>query len=111
MQQNEMNTLSEVLENLKNRSCDVEFLWNENSLVAGGKNYEPQSLQIIKTYRFEGDSNPDDSAILYVLKTNDGVIGYSLDSYGANLNYDEAYNNFIRQIPISGHNEQLKFEL
>ncbi|MDE1192618.1 MAG: hypothetical protein PW786_10840 [Arachidicoccus sp.] len=111
MQPGKMNTLTEVLNNLKQKKADTEFEWKENLLQAQGKKYPVDSLQIIKTYRFEGESDPDDSAILYIIKTNDGLVGYTLDAYGAESNYDEAYDNFIRQIPIAGHDEQLEFEL
>ncbi len=106
-----MNTLSEVIDALRKKNVDTEFVWAANTLNANDKSYAAQSLQIVKTYRFEGASDPDDSAILYIIKTSDGLIGYSIDAYGANLNYDENYENFIRQIPILGHNDQMEFIL
>lgn len=111
MQPGEMNTLYEVLNTLKQRNIDAEFLWKSDALYANDKAYDPKALQILKTYRFEGETDPDDAAILYVIKTSDGLIGYSIDAYGVNSNYDEAYDNYIRQIPIAGHDEQIAFEL
>lgn len=111
MQSNEMNTLYDVLNTLKQRNINTEFSWQRNALYVNDKAYDPSSLQIVKTYRFEGESDPDDAAILYIIKADDGLIGYSIDAYGVNSNYDEAYDNFIRQIPIAGHDEQIAFEL
>ncbi|AYD46327.1 hypothetical protein [Arachidicoccus soli] len=110
--EDEMNTLSQVLNTLKERKMDLEFKWTGNGLSAGGqKEYTKGELKILKTFRFEGDSNPDDSAILYVLRADDGTTGYSLDAYGAASNYDKDYSNFIREIEIVGHEEQLNFNL
>lgn len=109
----EMDTLSQVLEYLRNKKIDLEFRWIDHNFIGKeSKKYSPGDLTIIKTYRFEGDSNPDDSSILYILETNDGIIGYSIDSYGIYSNYtdQEGYNNFIRQIKINHEKGQKLFE-
>jgi hypothetical protein len=64
-----------------------------------GKFYQPEELTIIKTYRFEGDSDPAESSILYLIEANDGLIGYALMAYGMYSNHEdeEGYDNFIRQ--------------
>jgi hypothetical protein len=112
----EMTTLSSVLERLRIKKIDNEFRWTPEGFTAGkGKVYTPDQLTIIKTYRFEGESDPSDMEILYIIKANDGLIGYSIDAYGAYSNHEdeEGYDNFIRQIPISNRNEQdqLTFEI
>ena len=111
---NEMTTLSTVLEKLRVKKMDNEFRWTEEGFTAGkGKSYQPEDLTIIKTFRFEGDSNPSDSSILYVIEATDGLIGYSLDAYGMYSNHDdeEGYDNFIRQIKVENRDDQLLFEL
>jgi len=40
-------------------------------------------LEVVKFYRFEGMSNPDDNTILYVIETNKGEKGLLVDAYGA----------------------------
>ena len=106
----DMTTLSTVMENLRLRKADNEFRWTPEGFTAGkGKNYQPNELAILKTYRFEGESNPSDSSILYVIEANDNLIGYSLDAYGMYSNHDgeEGYDNFIRKIPMRDHGEQI----
>jgi len=39
-------------------------------------------LDVVKFYRFEGDSNPDDNTILYVIETSSGEKGLLVDAYG-----------------------------
>ncbi|KAB1228776.1 MULTISPECIES: hypothetical protein [Chryseobacterium] len=99
-----MTTLSEVMKTLSERGIQREFRMNENCEMKfenSDKIYQPAELVILKTYRFEGDSNPDDSAVLYVLKDNNGNRGMIIDSYGADSNYPgEAFDKFLRDIPI-----------
>ena len=112
MLSNDMNTISNVLDHLKVRNMDMEFQWTKQGLKSEkGKIYNAQALSILRTYRFEGASDPDDSAILYIISASDGTTGYSLDAYGTNSNYDAEYDNFIRNIPIVDHNDQIEFDL
>ena len=77
-----------------NESCEMKL---ENS----DKVYQPSELTILKTYRFEGDSNPDDNAVLYVVKDDTGNKGMIIDSYGADSNYPgQEFDEFLRKITI-----------
>jgi hypothetical protein len=100
----EMTTLSQVMNTLSKRGIHREFRMNENGdmkLDNSEQNYNPSDLTILKTYRFEGDSNPDDNAVLYVLKDIAGNRGMIIDSYGADSNYPgEKFDEFLRDIPI-----------
>jgi len=98
----EMTTLSQIIEKLRLKRQDNEFLLTPSGFSIGnGKFYGPEDLKIIKTYRFEGESDPSDSSILYVIEANDGLIGYSIDAYGVYSNHDDAnYDEYIRKIPV-----------
>ncbi|MBV9962608.1 MAG: hypothetical protein JO072_10210 [Parafilimonas sp.] len=112
-QKDEMNTLSQILNKLTVKGYDNELRWAKEGFTFKDKTYQPDELTIVKTYRFEGVSDPSDMSILYLIKANDGFIGYSLDAYGVYSNHDdeEGYDNFIRQIPVKDNEEQLLFEL
>ena len=108
----QMSTLSEVLEKLRVKRQDNEFTMDgEFFTVINGNKYTPENLTIIKTYRFEGESDPSDSSILYVIEANDGLIGYSIDAYGVYTNHDAAYDDFVRKIQVMDRDEQLIFSL
>jgi hypothetical protein len=109
-----MTTSSEVLDRLRQKKMDNEFRWTPKGFAApNGQTYRATDLEIVRAMRFEGASDPSDMEILYILKTNDGLIGYSLDAYGAYSSHDSevGYDNFIRQIPEAGHDDQLLFTL
>jgi hypothetical protein len=115
MEQTEMNTLSNILEKLRLKKMDNEFRWTPEGFSAGkGKTYQPNELKIIKVYRFEGESDPSDASVLYILEANeDGIIGYSIDAYGMYSNHDdeEGYDNFLRNVPLEDRQEQLAFDI
>ena len=60
------------------------------------KLYQPQDVNIVNFYRFEGPSNPDDMSILYVIQTNDGVKGTLVDAYGTYASPE--VNQFVLEV-------------
>jgi len=60
------------------------------------KTYPPNEVRIIDFYRFEGQSDPADSAIMYVIETKDGAKGTLIDAYGAYA--DEQINKFMGEV-------------
>ena len=113
--QHVMTTLTSVMEKLRFKGFDTEFRWIPEGFCAGkGSCYQPGDLEILKTYRFEENTDPADMCILYLIRVKEsGLTGYSLDAYGVYSNHDdeEGYDNFIRMIPEKDHQEQLLFEL
>jgi hypothetical protein len=107
----EMTTMSQVMEKLRLKRLDNEFLLSDKGFSVGnGKFYQPDQLKVVRTYRFEGESDPSDSSILYVIEAEDGLIGYSIDAYGAFSNHDDVnYNDFIRKIRTEERAEHLNF--
>lgn len=98
----QMTTLSSILEDMRIKKQDNEFIITAKGFSAvNGKTYTINDLKIIRTYRFEGDSDPSDSSILYLIEASDGLIGYSIDAYGAYSNHDnDGYDEFIKKLPV-----------
>ena len=44
--------------------------------------YTANQIQVVNFFRFEGQSDPGDNAIMYVIETNDGTKGTLIDGYG-----------------------------
>lgn len=61
-----------------------------------GKVYGPSEINIINFFRFEGETDPADSSIMYVIETNDGKKGTIVDAYGAYSDPD--LNDFIKEV-------------
>ncbi len=108
MEKIHMTTLTSVLEKLRVNRQDNEFTMTEEGFNCNStKMYQPEDLTIIKTYRFEGESDPADSAILYLIQANDGLIGYSIDTYGAYSNNADGYDDFIKKIKMEDRDDQI----
>ncbi len=108
----EMNTVSEVMKKLQEINIrELIFTGSRGFTFDNNVFYQPDGLQIIKVYRFEGISDPSDMSIIYVMETTDGLRGYSLNAYGMYDNKGMDFDNFIRLVPEKGHGEQLQFEL
>lgn len=108
MEKVHMTTLSTVLEKLRVKRQDNEFtMTDEGFSCNSSKIYQPEDLTIIKTYRFEGESDPSDSAILYLIQANDGLIGYSIDTYGAQSNNADGYDDFIKKVRMEDRENQV----
>jgi hypothetical protein len=55
-----------------------------------GKRYDPLSMTIDETVRFEGDSNPDDEAILLAVRCPEGCKGLYSAAFGAAVPPEDA---------------------
>lgn len=44
--------------------------------------YKAEEVKVVNFYRFEGESNPEDNAILYAIETCSGEKGTLSDAYG-----------------------------
>jgi hypothetical protein len=81
---------------------DTEFFVLEGGqLMLNGKIYRQQDVRILRTYRFEGESDPADQAIIYVIKAKDGSMGYGIDGYGMYSSHtNDLYHDFIQHAAI-----------
>lgn len=93
-----MATLSECTAIAIDRGYSENFRVLSNGLATedGKSIYTPHHIRISNFYRFEGNSNPDDNAILYLIDTTDGRRGTLVDAYGVYA--DALISDFIRQV-------------
>jgi len=82
---NAYSSLSVAIRKLQEEGYTEDF----NLCNAGVENktkkkvHTASELNVVKYYRFEGESNPDDNTVLYVIETASGDKGLLLDAYGA----------------------------
>lgn len=92
-----------VLAQLRKEGCKLDFRVTEDgmlSTMSDKEKFSPEQVRIVNFYRFEGESNPDDMSILYVLETDTGLKGTLSDAYGPYS--DETIENFMKQIKDLG---------
>jgi len=95
-----MKSVLEIIESLRAEGYIYDFSIKNDELCCSSEGfiYEPEDLIIEKTERYEGDSNPSDSAIIYAITAKDGTKGVLIDSYGAYA--DPKLAKIIGDIPV-----------
>ena len=94
----DMKTLASCLNKLTLDGYTENFKASEMGLLSLDKEkiYSPAEVEIVNFYRFEGESDPADSSILYAIKTSDGIKGTLSDSYGPYADPNVA--KFIKEV-------------
>jgi hypothetical protein len=94
----EMKTLASTLNKLVLEGFTEDFKASETGLLSLQREhkYLPEEVHVVDFFRFEGDSDPADSSILYAIETNDGTKGTLTDAYG--LYADPAVSKFMKQV-------------
>jgi hypothetical protein len=98
-----MTPLSVVLKRIADKGYGRELKISEDGarLDENGSVYSAGQLTIIKVYRFEGESDPGDMAVVYLVHTADEEKGFLMNAYGPYSDQDNPYyDDFVKEIPI-----------
>ena len=85
-----MKDLASCVNQMKEEGYKEDFQVTEDGLHTfdKSKSYQPNQVRIVNFYRFEGESDPGDNTILYVIETDGGEKGTLVDGYGAYASED-----------------------
>ena len=72
-------SVSNALKELNAKGFNYDFNIHEEEIAKNPNEYE-----IIHIYRYEGNSNPDDEAIVYGIRSKSGVKGVYVSGFSAN---------------------------
>ncbi len=75
-------TVTEAIQQLKDKGYTLEFNLEQDKLVAGENEYPVEAFEIVDLYRYEGPSDPADEATVYALSSKDGLKGVLVMGYG-----------------------------
>ena len=94
----DMKTLAACLNKVVKEGYTENFKVTEEGLksLETEKIYQPDQIHIVNFFRFEGASDPSESAILYVIETNNGAKGSLTDAYG--MYADPDIDKFIKAV-------------
>ncbi len=76
------DTVSEAVNGLKNRGFELDFNLRENCLVCHEHRFNVNDFEIVEVYRFEGNTDPADEAVVYAIQSADGIKGILVSGYG-----------------------------
>ena len=82
------DTVSEAVNGLKKRGYTIDFNLEQNGIRCDEmpQPLKPSEFEITEMYRFEGDSNPDDEAVVYAIESRQGKKGVLVNGFGVSAN-------------------------
>ena len=85
-----------ALEELKSMGFTTDYNLQEETIYTN-----PTHFEILHIYRYEGDSNPDDEAIVYGILSNTGEKGVFVAGFSANSESETA--KVLHELSIRGN--------
>ena len=76
------DTVTEAIQGLRDRGFTTDFNLKENCIVCNDEKFNPADFAIVEFYRFEGESDPSDEAVVYAIESNIGMKGVLVNGYG-----------------------------
>ena len=76
------DTVSQAIKGLRSRGFTADFNLEENCLVCHEEKFDPAAFEIREVYRFEGESDPADEAVVYAIESNSGMKGILVNAFG-----------------------------
>lgn len=93
-----MNTLTACVNKVVKDGYTDSFKVTQSGLYSCStdKTFKPDQVKVVNFYRFEGESDPADMSILYVIEAVSGEKGTLIDAYGPYA--DENVSKFMREV-------------
>lgn len=93
-----MKSFSTWLNKIISEGYDEDYKITERGMesLQTSKIYRPEQVRVVNFFRFEGMSDPDDNAILYVIETEDETKGTLVDAYG--VYNDGIIEKFMKEV-------------
>lgn len=92
------DTVSEAINGLKRRGFALDFNLQENCLVCQEHKVDLNEFEIVEVYRFEGNTDPADEAIVYAIESTSGIKGVLVGGYG--ISADEMTTEMAEKLQI-----------
>ena len=75
-------TLTGAINGLKQRGYKLDFNLKENCIICEDEEFHPEDFEISEVYRFEGDTDPADEAVVYAIESKKGQKGILVNAFG-----------------------------
>jgi len=76
------DTVSQAVDDLKQRGYTVDFNLKGNCLECEGQKFNSKDFEITEFHRFEGNSDPGDEAVVYAIESRNGLKGVLVNAFG-----------------------------
>jgi hypothetical protein len=76
------DTMTAAVTGLRERGYSLDFNLHENCLICNDSRFHVEDFEITEVYRFEGDTDPADEAIVYGIESKSGQKGILVNGFG-----------------------------
>lgn len=76
------STVSESIAYLRSKGFDLDFNLEQNCISGENCRLSPHQFEIVEVFRYEGNSDPADEAVVYAIRSEDGQKGILVTGYG-----------------------------
>lgn len=95
------DTVSEAVTGLKARGFTMDFNLFENCIICNQNKLNPNDFEIVEIYRFEGNSDPSDEAVVYAIESRTGMKGVLVNGYG--ISADPLSSEMAKKLNVHHH--------
>ena len=95
------STVSEALSELNKKGFTLDFNLQDENIKKNPHNYEIEHV-----YRYEGDTDPDEEAVVYGITSNSGERGVYVAGFSANSESEAA--TVLAKLCIEGNDKQCR---
>lgn len=95
------DTLLAAIDGLRSDGFNLDFNIAFDTLLCqqNGVCLNPGQFEIVGHYRFEGNSDPDDSSVIYAIESSDGTMkGILVSAYG--IYSDPVSDDMVRKLGV-----------
>ena len=75
-------TITEAIQAFRTNGFTLDFNLGENCIICDNSKFEAEDFEITALYRYEGNTDPADEAVVYAIQSNQGHKGILVTGYG-----------------------------
>jgi hypothetical protein len=94
------DTVTEAVKGLRQRGYTIDFNLEADRIICNETplSLTPAEFEITEVYRFEGDSDPADEAIVYAIESKKGQKGMLVNGFG--ISADKIGEEMIKKLSV-----------
>ena len=95
------DTVTAAVTELRKRGYVKDFNLEVNYLRCEDEKFHPEDFEIVEIYRFEGNTDPADEAVVYAIESKNGDKGILVSGYG--ISADEMSSEMVKKLSTHLH--------
>lgn len=92
------DTVTAAVNGLRERGYTLDFNLRDNCLICHDDRFNADDFEIVEVYRFEGNTDPADEAVVYAIESTKGQKGILVNGYGVSA--DALSNEIARKLSL-----------